>query len=106
METGTARPSAFGAGGARAGTGPGPMLPQAASACSRVTVVVGAPETSLFTTKSKWMRANGLLRPALWISRASVTRSTRGISSSRVPKAKSSCRYLSPSILIWVVSLR
>lgn len=41
-----------------------------------------------------------LVEASWWISRASVTRSTRGIRSSRVPKAKSSCRYSSPSILI------
>ena len=38
---------------------------QAAAVCSRRTIVVGAPATSLTTLKLNLMRANGALRPAL-----------------------------------------
>src|SRR6516225_5534967 len=79
---------------------------QAATACSRCTIVFGAAADSRVSLKSNRMRANGLLRPALWISSAFDTRSTGGIRSFRVPNAKSSCRYLSPSMLICVVSWR
>jgi hypothetical protein len=67
-----------------------PVPSQTAAACSRRTTVVGAPATSLTTVKSNLIRANGALSPASRISLASLTRSTGGIKSSRVPKAKSS----------------
>jgi len=38
---------------------------QAAAACSRRTIVVGAPATSLTTLKLNLMRANGALNPTL-----------------------------------------
>jgi len=38
---------------------------QAASACSRATIVAGAPATSLVIEKSNRIRAKGLLRPTL-----------------------------------------
>src|SRR5262245_30048826 len=41
----------------------GPTLTQAASACSRATIVAGAPAASLVTVKSNRIRAKGLLRP-------------------------------------------